>query len=321
MDYILIPVSTPLHLEDFAKQYEIESKFLLDFHNKRCKVSEMLSLTISRYVEFIYFPLELYTDRQEKLLEYSTLKYPEIIKDKEYGILSYFHPQDLKIHYKIKLKKESLCVEIQKDTTYINDQETEKTVEKILEKAEQSLFPLMVSVNANGGINKVENSKDISVRWNDKILPKLNQYYQSETANNIFRKINNVLQDINNKKEFLYHQLFYKLYFLEVYRNYEHFSLKKELSIFFPTLKKEILYEVEFKLLEKYSDNNNIHLTITGQEKLGLNENDERGKFNFLYSFHRETHEIFSIVGFASTYAEKVEQKIEFEMYELKIND
>lgn len=94
---------------------------------------------------------------------------------------------------------------------------------------------------------------------------------------------------------------------------------KGSLQIYFNTIAEEVNYQVEYSLKPEFTRGNKIALQITGmEEETFLNKNREKGKIELLYKLDKETREIFSIKGFATTFINDIEQKIEFQLYELK---
>ncbi|WP_312079520.1 hypothetical protein [Chryseobacterium sp.] len=135
-----------LNLKELSAEYEMSSEELVTFHNKHCGFQELLTLSLPKYVEYVYIPLDKFKTRERKLLKSSTLHLPSVSSEKIYGVVIKFLPKELQIHYKIKVKRTPFYLELNKEKTYINNKEIDKVIEQLFEKAEQVLYPLQISV-------------------------------------------------------------------------------------------------------------------------------------------------------------------------------
>lgn len=317
--YIKLKIEENFNLEKLSKEFEINSKELIAFHNKHCEIHELLSTSLPKYVEYIYLPIEKFKVRESQLLENSKLKLPIAENSKTYGVIVKFSHKDKQLHYKIQVKRESSFVELQKEKSYINNHEVEKIAEQIFEKTEQALYPLKISVENNGSFRNIENIKEISSRWKGKYFPQLKEYYVGEVADEILSKIDNSFKKLDSKKEMLNKSIFYKLLFFPIYQDYLNFTKEGEAEIFFAELDSFIRYNIQYSLNHEFTRGNKIALEITGKEQEDIfNKYQEKGEINLLFKLNKETHTIFSITGFITAYEEKKELKIDFQLYELK---
>jgi len=306
-----------LNLKELSAEYEMAPEELIAFHNKRCSIQELLTLSLPKYVEYVYIPPDKFEARDSRLLKGSTLDLPAFSSEKIYGVVIKFLPKDLQIHYKIKIKRTPFYLELTKEKTYVNNQEVDKVIEQLFEKAEQVLYPLQISVNKNGGLDNIINHEEITNRWKNDCFPKLRDYYQSETTDAILTQMDNAYANLNLKKEMFERSIFYKLLFLPIYGSYPQFMKKKILQAYFSGLSQEIEYEAEFILNKEYTKGGKIALKITGTEEENLfNKNRTKGEVNLLYKLNKETGEIFSINGYLSTFEKNTEYKIDFQLYE-----
>ncbi len=316
-EYKRVKVEDILDLKEFSAEYEMTPEEFLNFHNKHCSFQELLTLSLPKYVEYVYIPADKFETRDQKLLKSTTLDLPVVSSEKTYGVVIKFLPKNLQIHYRIKIKRTPFHLELTKEKTYVNNQEIDKVIEQLFEKAEHVLYPLQISVKKNGGFENIINHEEIAKRWKADCLPKMKDYYQSETTDQILIQMDKVYANINLKKEMLGRNLFYKLFFLPVYGSYPQFFKKDFLQVYFSGLTQEIGYETELVLNKEYTTGNKIALKITGTEDENLfNKNRTKGEADLLYKLNKETGEIFSITGYLSTFEKNTEYKIDFQLYE-----
>lgn len=316
-EYKKVKVEGILNLKEFSEEYEMTSEEFLNFHNRHCGFQELLTLSLPKYVEYVYVPFDKFETRNQKLLKSTTLDLPAVSSEKTYGVVIKFLPKNLQIHYRIKIKRTPFHLELTKEKTYVNNQEIDKVIEQLFEKAEQVLYPLQISVKKNGGLENIINHEEIAKRWKADCLPKMKDYYQSETTDQILTQMDKAYSNLNLKKEMFERNIFYKMFFLPVYGSYPQFSKKDFLQVYFSGLAQEIGYETELVLNKEYTKGGKIALKITGNEEENLfNKNRTKGEVDLLYKLNKETGEIFSINGYLSTFEKNTEYKIDFQLYE-----
>ncbi|MEE6126619.1 hypothetical protein V2E39_04355 [Chryseobacterium arthrosphaerae] len=316
-EYRKVKIEGILNLKEFSGEYEMTPEEVVGFHNRYCSIQELLTVSLPKYVEYVYIPSDKFEVRDKKLLKTAALKLPTDLSDKVYGVIIKFLPKDLQIHYKIKVKRTPAYIELAKEKTYVNNHGIDKVIEQLFEKAEQVLYPLQISVKNNGGLDRIINHEQISHRWKTDCHPKLKEYYRSETTDKILAQMDQAYADLNLKKDLFDRNLFYKLFFLPVYKGYPQFLKKDFLEIYFSGLSQQIRYETEFALNREYTRGNKIALKITGTEEDNpFNKNKAKGQVNFLYKFHRETRELFSVTGYCSAFEKGIEYKVDFQLYE-----
>lgn len=316
-EYKKVKVEGILNLKEFSAEYEMTPEEFLNFHNKHCSFQELLTLSLPKYVEYVYIPADKFEIRDQKLLKSTTLDLPVVSSEKTYGVVIKFLPKNLQIHYRIKIKRTPFHLELTKEKTYVNNQEIDKVIEQLFEKAEQVMYPLQISVKKNGVLENIINHEEIAKRWKADCLPKMKDYYQSETTDQILTQMDKAYANLNLKKEMLGRNLFYKLFFLPVYGSYPQFFKKDFLQVYFSGLAQEIGYKTELVLNKEYTRGNKIALKIKGTEDENLfNKNRTKGEANLLYKLNKDTGEIFSITGYLSTFEKNTEYKIDFQLYE-----
>lgn len=321
-DYIKLKIEGILDLQKTAKDHHLTPEELIAFHNQFCSLHELLPLSLPKHVDYIYLPPKNFLERDLKLLKSARLQIPQIKIEKTYGIVLNFLPKKLAIHYKIKVERNAEFIQIIKQKTYINNLEIEQTIEQLFEKAEQALYPLQISIDNNGGLKKILNSKAINDRWKKEVEPSLRKYYQSETGGEIINKLDQAFSDINKKQQLLERNLFYKLFFLPIYQSYQNYAKDDYIRIYFAGISQQTDYKVKYELKKEFTRGDKIGLTVIGKEEENIfNEKKGRGEIDLLYKLHKETHEIFSITGNFTTFENGLEYKINFQLYELKNSD
>lgn len=312
-----VKIEGVFNLEEFSEEYEMTPEEFLNFHNKHCSFQELLTLSLPKYVEYVYILRDKFETRDQKLLKSTILNLPVVSSEKTYGVVIKFSPKNLQIHYRIKIKRTPFHLELTKEKTYVNNQEIDKVIEQLFEKAEQVLYPLQISVKKDGGLENIINHEQIANRWKTDCLPKMKDYYQSETTDQILTQMDKAYSNLNLKKEMFERNIFYKFFFLPVYGSYSQFFKKDFLQVYFSGLAQEIGYETKLVLNKEYTRGNKIALKITGTEEENLfNKNRTKGEANLLYKLNKETGEIFSITGYLTTFEKNTEYKIDFQLYE-----
>lgn len=317
-EYKKVKLDGILNLKEFSGEYEMTPEELIAFHNKHCSIQELLTLSLPKYVEYIYIPLDKFEVRDRKLLKITTLNLPIVSSEKTYGVVIKFLPKDLQIHYRIKIKRTPFHLELTKEKTYVNNQKIEQTIEQLFEKANNTLYPLQVSIEKSGALVKIVNTDDVEQRWKNDTFPKLKNYYQSETTDKILQQFDEVFRNLNQKKHFLERNMFYKLFFLPIYQTYEGYKKESQLQIYHTDIAKQINYKIEYSLQKKLTRGDKILLKITGiEEENLLNENRKKGKVELLYKLDKETKVIYSIAGFITYFENNEKHIVDFQLYEL----
>lgn len=319
LTYIKVKTETGHYLKEFSQEYGMTEEEIRAFHNQHCEIHELLPNALAKHVEYVYLPSKNVSERKEKLIKSPDLILPGNVSEKKYGIMMKFPLTSLQMHYTVLVKRlPGGTVEFHKEKTWVNNQEIEKQIEQLAEKASQALYPLQTAQNNDGSFAGIKNGKEIISRWESDVRPKLDQYYKGEVAEKIIKKVDRSFQQLEKNSSFMQKNAFFNLYFQPVYRFYSGFSAKQKFSFYFP--KADILadYDAEFTLDKEYTRSNKIAMRIEGEEAEDFfNRNRKKGKVDLLYKFHREKNEIFSVTGTISCYVRETEHITQFEMFEL----
>lgn len=317
--FIKVKTKSVVSLEKLSEEYSIAPEEIRKFHNEHCAVHEILPETLPKFVEYIYLPAHSVKKRQQSLLQTPALELLNKISKKKYGVIIRFPNRDLQIHYTITVSRLSGgIIEIQKDKTWVNNEEVDRQIEKLAEAASEALYPLQVSTQSNGALNKIINHKDISGRFKNDIYPKLRQYYVGNVADEILGKLTRSFDQLGSNCGFLRKNSFFNLYFQPVYRFYSSFKITQNFSFYFP--KPDIMadYDAEFILDKEFTRSNKVAMRIEGEESESFfNRHKKRGKVDLLYKFHRDNNEIFSVTGSISCFEQQKEHLTEVQIFEL----
>lgn len=306
------------NIPEIARQYDMRPADLLAFHNQHCGLADLLALTLPKYVEYLHLPRANYTAWQERSLDKNWFSCPKLASTKDYGIIIKHLPKNLQINYSMRCKRRGLSVELSKGKTYVNDKAVDKMVEKLVEQADQALYPLELSLQQDGGIKAVVNAKEIVKRWNADVQVGLQDYYQSALADTIIKELHDTLLNSDQHISYFKRSLFYRLFFLSVYRTYPQFKLDAKFYLYFASIGRNIFYETKCTLSPEYTSTGKIILRIAGvEEETDFNKDCLKGSINLLYKFHRDSEEIFAISGEASAIAHGQVYTIVFNLFEL----
>lgn len=308
-----------LDLGEIAGEYDIPIEELVNFHNAHCKLHELLTLTISKYVEYLYIPTEKYEERQNQLLKSEKLPLPQVSSNKTYGVQLKFPANNLKIHYRVNvIRTLENTIEVVKHKTFINNREIEHQIEQLSEKATKAMYPLQFLLDTHGSIKQIINQADIKKRWSQEELPALTKYYVGNIAEDMLKKIDDNYNKLSTSKELFERNTFFHLFFLPLYKTYPDFSLKENLRFYFPKIDFMANYSVIFNLERQFTQSNRIALVIEGEEVSNVfKKGNKKGRINLIYKFHKESYEIFSIIGKISCFNGDVENITEVQIFEL----
>lgn len=317
--YVKIRVSSFPDIEERARQYDMQPKELVAYHNQHCGISDVLTLTLPKYVEFLYLPRTNYNAMRARSLESNTLYYGQDQSEKEYGVLLKFPLKSLELSYTIACKREGQKLLLTKSQTYVDGEAISSSAVEIMAKAESSLYPLHIRLRQDGGIADVINSEEIAQRWNEEGLAQLQAYYQSVESDSIIAEINKALLAVNPKVDLFKQNQFYRFFFLSVYRTYPQFKLNAKLSVYIPSLGRSVFYKTTCRLNPEYSTTGKIILRIKGEvEENDSNKDVDKGCINLLYKFHKETALIYAIEGDVKAIAHGEKHEFSFHLFELK---
>lgn len=308
-----------LDIQELSDEYDLSASELVKFHNQHCHISEMLTLTLPKFVKFIYLPTKNYELRQAQLLKSNSLSLPQININKTYGIQLKFSASDLMIHYRVNVNRSAnTTVEVIKQKTFVNNYEIENQIEQLSEKAIKAIYPLQLLLNADGSVKHIINQEEIKRRWNEEVRPELSQYYIGEIAEDILKKLDYNYSKLKNATVFFERNTFFRLFFLPIYKRYPNFNIAETLYFYFPKIDYKATYSVVFNLEKEFTQSNRIALRITGEETSTIFKNGyKKGKIDLLYKFHKESYDIFSITGGVSCFHGDYEHAIDIKIFEL----
>jgi len=316
--FIKLKINGLLDLEALSKEYQISKEEIIKFHNQYCEIGEILPLHLPKYVPFLYLPKRNYENRNSEFVKTSDLQYPVGISQKKYGVVIKYLHSNTQIHFEVDVKRDGHLVEINKGKNYINNAEVDNIIEKLFEKAEQAIYPLKITVDKKGGFSKIENENEIKERWEKDYFPKLKEYYVGETAEEILKKMDLAFRNLKSKQAYFSQSVFYKIFFLPVYQMYSGYSKNENFDFYFANIQSDIVFNLKYALNKEYTRGGKIALRISGNETNNtLNEKPEKRSVDWLYKFQKDTHDLFSIEGFVSTFQKGKELKIEVQIFEI----
>lgn len=316
--YIKLKINGLLDLEVLEKEYQISKQDIIKFHNQHCEIGDILPLHLPKYVPFLFLPKKNFEDRNLEFVKTSDLKYPIGISQKKYGVIIKYLHSNTQIHFEVDIKRDGYLVEIKKGKNFINNTEVENTIEKLFEKAEQAIYPIKIAVDNKGFFFKIENEQEIQDRWEKEYSSKLKEYYVGEIAEDILKKMDITFRNMKSRQSYLSQNSFYKLFFLPVYQLYSGYSKDDSFSFYFAKIQSDINFNVKYTLEKEYTRGNKIALRISGNEADNYwIKKEEKGCLDWLYKFHRDTHDLFSVTGSVSTFERGKEIKIEVQIFEI----
>lgn len=206
--YTKLKIEGNFNVEKFSEEFKMSPLDLVAFHNKHCEIHELLSVSLPKYIEYLYLPTDAFIERDRQLLKSSSLHLPSIHSHKKYGVVFLFSPKKLQIQYEVNVKRKANFLEITKEKTFVNNQVVNKLIEQLFENAEQTLYPIQILQRQNGEVEKIENHGEIFQRWKQSGLPRLKKYFQSEITDEIINKFNKIFENIDDKRNLITQNLF-----------------------------------------------------------------------------------------------------------------
>ncbi|MCF6350553.1 MAG: hypothetical protein L3J23_05920 [Flavobacteriaceae bacterium] len=162
--------------------------------------------------------------KEEKVITF--FKYNPIDVKRTYGVLLIFQNEKqnkLQIHFEIEiicLKKigRFYIFEINKKQVYVNEKKPNTTIDELVEKCGNVLYPLQIKVNSIGLVTTIINHKAIQNRWVI-VQQKIKQAYKGKEVNLLLKNMNATLQDTDKTTLFLQRDWFMSLFFTSIYQN------------------------------------------------------------------------------------------------------
>lgn len=317
MESVKVEIENLVDINFLSEEYNISKEELISFHNQNCTLHELLPERLPKYIKHIYIPADKYNQWKEKQLLSAHIETPEFSGEFTYGVSIMQEPSGVKMHYLVDIQRVSEnVVSVSRQKLYVNDEEVNLMVEKLIETAGEALYPIHFSLHPQGNLNAIKNGKDIQIRWKEIYLPKIRERYVGETADEMVTKFSLFYENIEKNLESLQHNIFYPVFFSPLYDGYPNYQKKEQIEFYFPNLGETVLYDAVFSLQKKYTDRGRILVHITGDqcyEEISLDE--EKGKIDMVYHLDKRTRNISSVTGTLSTFYDHQEIKIFIEIY------
>lgn len=320
MENIRIEIKDITDLDSLSREYDISKEELIAFHNQHCALHEIIPGNLPKYLKYIYIPADKESKRKEKSLLISQITLPDTPEESTYGVLITTALPETKIHYLVDIqRKEKMAVSVVRKKIYVNDQEIELMVEKLIETAGEALYPLQISLKKDGRPEAVLNANEIKNRWKEEYYPRIRQYYEGEVADEAIRKLNRFYENMSGSTEVLHHNLYYAIYFMPLYTLYSNYQKEEILTFYFPSLEEVISYTAIFSLQKTLTDHDKILIHIKGEQiNTPIATDLKKGTLDLIYQLDRETKSISSIVGKLSVFHQNNEIGIAIEIYQQK---
>lgn len=320
MENMRIEIKDITDLDFLSREYDISKEELIAFHNKHCALHEIIPGNLPKYLRYIYIPADKESKRKAKSLLISQIPLPDTPEELTYGVLITTASAEFKIQYLVDIhRKENAEVSVVRKKIYVNDQEIELMVEKLIETAGEALYPLHISLKKDGRTEAILNGSEIRNRWKEEYLPRIQQYYEGETAEETIEKLNRFYENINGSTEALHQNLFYTIYFMLLYTSYPDYQKEEILNFYFPSLDEIISYTAVFSLQKILTDHDKILIRVKGEQVNNPMATDlKKGSVYLLYQLDKQSKSIFSVVGELSAFHQNKEISIAIEIYQQK---
>lgn len=163
--YVKVKIQGLFELDKLANKYNLEREFLREFHNSHCNFHEIIPKSLVNYLEYIYIPKTAYNEWNSNQVKSTFIDYPLSKMKTHYGFISTYFPQKLVVQNKFQIERNNFIVEISKEKTFVNNQELDLIIEQMLEKINETLYPLQLRVNKNGEFDEIINGVEVYDRW------------------------------------------------------------------------------------------------------------------------------------------------------------
>lgn len=317
MESVKIEIENLIDFSLLSEEYDISKEELISFHNQNCMLHELLPEQLPKYIKHIYIPVDKYNQWKEKQLLSTHIGIPEFSGEFLYGVSIIQEPSDLKMHYLVDIQKSHKNkVVVSRQKLYVNDEEVNLMVEKLIETAGEALYPIHFSLDQKGSLNELQNAREIRTRWKEIYLPKISERYVGETTDEMVAKFSRFYENLENNLGIFQRNIFYPIFFLPLYDVYPDYHKKQQIEFYFPNSGETVGYDSIFSLQKVYTDRGKILIHITGDqqdEEISLDE--EKGKIDLIYQLDKKTRNISSVTGTLSTYYDNQEIKIFIEIY------
>ncbi|WP_123912687.1 hypothetical protein [Chryseobacterium pennipullorum] len=320
MENTRIKIKDITDLDSLSSEYDISKEELIAFHNQHCALHEIIPGNLPKYLKYIYIPADKKSKRKEKSLFTPQIILPGTPEKSTYGVVMTTALPETRIHYLVDIqRKQGMALSIVRKKIYVNDQEVELMLEKLMETASKALYPLEISLKKDGRAEGILNVNEIKNRWKEEYYPRIHQYYEGKVADETIGKLNRFYENMSGSTEVLHQNLFYAIYFMPLYTLYPDYQKEEMLNFYFPSLKEVISYTVVFSLQKTLTEYNKILIHIKGKQiNTPIAADLKNGSLDLLYQLNEETKTISSVIGKLSAFHQNKEVGIAIEVYQQK---
>ena len=233
-------------IQSLVEELGITAFELVGFHNVYCKNDDIVGHEFPEHITDLYVYPHIREIKKENYPRAQfdsgyTLRCKPSDKKMNYGVTYTVTVDDVvnTISYQLSLECKQtsnghILYEINKQKTYINNQETNLIADQLAEKVAEVLYPLKVIVNPDGKFTGIHNFKAIQKRWIS-TKEKLKEYYQGDWSNNYLELTEATLQNETGLSNALCGDWFLSSFFAGIYINYTPF-FKFENTTLFPII-------------------------------------------------------------------------------------
>ncbi|WP_299186704.1 hypothetical protein [uncultured Aquimarina sp.] len=263
-------------------------------------------------LEFIPKEMKEEKSSQEVLIPLNAIELDPLSLRRTYGVSLFYGKDKLtKIQYKIDLiykketEDENFIIEIQKQELYINEKRVSSSVDLLMEKCGEVLYPLEISVNKNLKFLEIANHSTIVKRW-EYLKKEIKKSFEGNFADSIIDETSKILSDSDAiKRKLVENDWFYILFFNPVgTRNFEqHLPLIANKRGIAYTFRNTAHYHIKRKrdiVIHKQgtcTDERSEQEIFQGKTISNENENQVSGKSNFTYQIFRGSNLVDVIIG------------------------
>ncbi len=317
-----------------AKKYGLDTKELIDYHNKRAESYDQIRKRIPDFLREIILPPEGYIIKNGKEVwaksnqpEPNNLKKElftgELLsklpqRDLYYGVLKTiksgdkvqtikyntsmrFYPEDEDGEYFVSVDLVS--------KVFINDEEVSLVADELAVTCTEVLYPIIFRIDKNSRLLEIQNHIEIMHRWDKQKVTKL-RYYEGDTAKNYINLFEETLKDKDLCFHYLKNDWLFYLYFNKIYGYY--LPVNKQLSeiVSFPIIPNTLPIDFEVKRSATlFTKNNRLRIDVKGiysdkrsksdiEQKLYFPSSSKisnvKGRYRELYFLNPENHRIQS---------------------------
>ena len=271
-------------VKSLAEELGISAFEVRGFHNIHCHLDDTIGNDLPTHISelIVYRHIREIKKENYPRAEFEsgfTLRCKPSNKKINYGVTYTVTVDDIvnTISYQLSVECKQInnghiLYEINKQKTYINNEETNLIADQLAEKTAEVLYPLKVIINPDGKFTGIDNFKVIQKRWIS-TKKKLKEYYQGDWSNKYLELTEATLKSEIGLYNALCGDWFLSSFFAGIYINYTAF-FKFENTILFPIIPN--ISPLTYKVLQTTDE----YLDEYGQltvEQTGILD-DERAK-------------------------------------------